>query len=587
MWPGQPAASTACAVPGRPGRHLCRRDHGRKGQASVRLGAQAFRRQRVQAYDRHLRRRRALHGPQGRGRQEVLRHAQGGRVVNARSDCRRPRADGAVLDSPGESRRLRAAAVRRRTGADRSDTWILWTAAQNQITTETMRRAFACTTRDGGTSRYSPHGLIAGCRPHQNAVRLDESRRMHRRAERIDRGSVDEAGQECAARAGPVRDGPDRRGSPGGAALAHSAADQDTNDRPPGGGTMTRAIQIGGALLLAALIAGCGGLTPAEEEHPPVEQPVDAPVPTEIAPERETEPVEVSLHVPDEVPEEAVRRFSRASASDDAGSGGIHSSVSTVQEGESFRLMVRFSGPTPINGTCAIKMVDTSGHVMADATAEANGFDASTTLIETVDDNEVTADRSITATLSSCDLGEVDYTIGEPNSVTVAVRDHDPAGGTQTVPGGAPIGIGPPEPEDDEEPWIRGDHTATIGSLSAEWEGITVVVRASVSISPALPELPVPDHGAEPNRHTGQYSIKTSWTYVEPDGTKTYRTKTLGLRSGGSVSLVMSSGVPAGTKVRVSLDTFSEWFFTGTGWGGTSGCRTTEATRSVHRRARR
>ena len=37
---------------------------------------------------------------------------------------------------------------------------------------------------------------------------------------------------------------------------------------------MTRAIQIGGALLLAALIAGCGGLTPAEEERP-VEQPVD------------------------------------------------------------------------------------------------------------------------------------------------------------------------------------------------------------------------------------------------------------------------------------------------------------------------
>ena len=321
---------------------------------------------------------------------------------------------------------------------------------------------------------------------------------------------------------------------------------------------MTRAIQIGGALLLAALIAGCGGLTPAEEERP-VEQPVDELVPTE-------EPVEVSLHVPEEVSEEAVRQFRRASASDDAGSGGIHSSVSTVQEGESFRLMVRFSGPTPISGTCAITLRDTSEHVMADATAEANGFDASTTLIETVDDDEVTTSRSITATLSSCDLGEVDYTIGEPNSVTVAVRDHDPAGGTQTVPGGAPIGITPPE--DGEEPWIPGHHTATIGSLSAEWDGITVVVRGSVSISPALPTLPVPDRGAEPNRHTGQYSIETSWTYVEPDGTKTYRTKTLGLRSGGSVSLVMSSGVPAGTRVRVSLDAFSELFFTGTGGGG-------------------
>ena len=319
---------------------------------------------------------------------------------------------------------------------------------------------------------------------------------------------------------------------------------------------MTRAIQLGGALLLAALIAGCGGLTPAEKERP-----VEQPVPTEVAPERETEPVEVSLHVPEEVSEEAVRRFSRASASDDAGSGGIHSSVSTVQEGESFRLMVRFSGPTPISGTCAITLGDTGGHVMADATAEANGFDASTTLIETVDDDEVTTSRSITATLASCDLGEVDYTIGEPNSVTVAVRDHDPAGGTQTVPGGVPIGITPPE--DGEEQWIPGHHTATTGALSAEWEGITVVIRGSVSISPALPILPVPDHGAEPNRHTGQYSIKTSWTYIEPDGTKTYRTKYLGLRSGNSVSVVMSLGVPAGTKVRVSLDTFSEWFFIG------------------------
>ena len=93
------------------------------------------------------------------------------------------------------------------------------------------------------------------------------------------------------------------------------------------------------AIGMAAVLIGCGGLTPAEEEHPPVERP---------------ERVEVSLHVdrPDESPEKAAAQFRRASASDDAGSGGIHSSVGTVQEGESFRLMVRFSGTTPLSGTC-------------------------------------------------------------------------------------------------------------------------------------------------------------------------------------------------------------------------------------------
>ena len=90
----------------------------------------------------------------------------------------------------------------------------------------------------------------------------------------------------------------------------------------------------------------------------------------------------VSLHVdrPDE-PEAAasLRQATRQASGDDAGSGGIHSSVTTMQEGESFRLMVRFTGTVPVAGTCTITLADSGGHTMADATA----------------------------TLASCDLGDV------------------------------------------------------------------------------------------------------------------------------------------------------------------------------------
>ena len=308
------------------------------------------------------------------------------------------------------------------------------------------------------------------------------------------------------------------------------------------------------AIGMAAVLIGCGGLTPAEDEQPPVERP---------------ERVEVSLHVdrPDESPEQAAAQFSRASASDDAGSGGIHSSVSTVQEGESFRLMVRFSGTTPINGTCTITMVDTGGHVMADATAEANGFDASTDLIATVDDDKVTTSRSITATLASCDLGEVEYTIGEPNSVAVSVRDHDPDTGTQTVPEGVPIGITPLEREPEEPEWVPRTHTASIGSGSAVWERYlfgghefkTVRVSATVSFSPSLPSLPV----SEEEGHTGQYIVQVGWTIVKSDGTKRYGSGGGGLSSGSSVGVHTDEYLPDGGEVRVSLDAFAELYYTG------------------------
>ena len=113
--------------------------------------------------------------------------------------------------------------------------------------------------------------------------------------------------------------------------------------------------------------------------------PEDLAAPPEIVepqPEPEPERVVVSLHVdrPDE-PEAAasLRQATRQASGDDAGSGGIHSSVTTMQEGESFRLMVRFTGTVPVAGTCTITLADSGGHTMADATA----------------------------TLASCDLGDV------------------------------------------------------------------------------------------------------------------------------------------------------------------------------------
>ena len=110
-------------------------------------------------------------------------------------------------------------------------------------------------------------------------------------------------------------------------------------------------------------------------------------------------PVAVSLHI--ESAEESASRRLRAAT---AGDTGLHASVNTLQEGQAFRLFVRFSGTTPIDGTCTIALVDSSGHDMDDVTAAADGFDANTDLITTVDDDEVTTDRTITATLSTCDL---------------------------------------------------------------------------------------------------------------------------------------------------------------------------------------
>jgi len=345
----------------------------------------------------------------------------------------------------------------------------------------------------------------------------------------------------------------------------------------------TLAVLLGVALTvaMAACSAAVGGGTDApaadtaptpepgaepEREPVPETQPTPEPEP-EIQPE--PEPVEVKLYVEglENEPEAEPQRLDRL-ASSDAGDGGLHPSVASVQEGESFRLMVRFSGTTPIDGTCTITLVDSGGHPMADVTATANGFDASTDLIATVDDDAVTTDRTITATLASCDL-EVAYTIGTPNTASVAVRDHDPVQGTQTTAGSTPVGIAPPSTGPSAPAWTKGSHTATAGGLAAEWkatqgEWTTVGVALTVNFSPPLPSLAqfAGDSGG-PNRHTGQYTVEVNFTLAMPDGTKQYPVRRQAFGGGSSMTVSFARALPAGTQVRASLDAFGELFFRG------------------------
>lgn len=337
--------------------------------------------------------------------------------------------------------------------------------------------------------------------------------------------------------------------------------------------TVATLLGVALTVAMAACSAAVGGRTdaPAADTAPTPEpaaerEPEPEPEP-EIQPE--AEPVEVKLYVEglEDEPEAEPRRRYRL-ASSDAGAGGLHPSVASVQEGESFRLMVRFSGTTPIEGTCTITLVDSGGHTMADVTATANGFDASTDLIATVDDDSVTTDRTITATLASCDLG-VAYTIGTPNTASVAVRDHDPVQGTQTAAGSTPVGIAPPSSGPSAPAWTRGSHTATAGGLTAEWrasqgEWTSVGVALTVNFSPSLPSLAqfAGESGAH-SYHTGQYTVEVNFTVMKPDGTKEYPVRRQAFGGGSSMTVGFDRALPAGTEVRASLDAFAELFFRG------------------------
>ena len=321
----------------------------------------------------------------------------------------------------------------------------------------------------------------------------------------------------------------------------------------------------GPALAAALMMAACSGTTPlgspaaGDQPHetedtaaaPEETTAAEAPEETAAAPVPVT--VRLDIAAAADVDQAArgttsARRLFSTDDEDEQGAdseGSLVPSTAIVTEGGQFRLMVRFDGTIPIRGTCTISLSDSGGHAMADVTATANGFDASTELITVEDDDEVTDDRTITATLVSCDLPEIDsYEIGEPNTAAVLVRDHDPVQGTGGVPA-APWQQPPPEPEPE---WTPVSATATLSASST----FSACWSVSVNVSPSLPALPDPD---------ASYSVEINFTVVFPDGRDPeYAIIKQAFNSGGgtSRSICARSSWPAGTSVRASLDAFHE-----------------------------
>ena len=144
--------------------------------------------------------------------------------------------------------------------------------------------------------------------------------------------------------------------------------------------------------------------------------------------------------------------------------GSLVPSTAIVTEGGQFRLMVRFDGTIPIRGTCTISLSDSGGHAMSDVTATANGFDASTELITVVDDDAVTDDRTITATLVSCDLPTSTATrSGNRTRPRSWFATMIPVQGTGGVPSATWQQQPPPEPAPD---WTPVNATATLSASS-------------------------------------------------------------------------------------------------------------------------
>ena len=324
----------------------------------------------------------------------------------------------------------------------------------------------------------------------------------------------------------------------------------------------------GPALAAALMMAACSGTTPlgspaaGDQPHETEETAADTAAATEEttateAPEETAAapvPVTVRLDIAAAADvgqatrgsSAAWRLFSTDDEEEGADSeGSLVPSTAIVTEGGQFRLMVRFDGTIPIRGTCTISLSDSGGHAMSDVTATANGFDASTELITVVDDDEVTDDRTITATLVSCDLPDIDsYVIGEPNTAAVLVRDHDPVQGTGGVPS-APWQQPAPEPAPE---WTPVSATATLSASST----FSACWSVSVNVSPSLPALPDPD---------GSYSIEINYSVVFPDGRDPQYgiiRQAFGSGGGTSRSICARPSWPAGTSVRASLDAFHE-----------------------------
>ena len=92
----------------------------------------------------------------------------------------------------------------------------------------------------------------------------------------------------------------------------------------------------------------------------------------------------------------------------------------TVREGSSFRVRVRFEGIVPDEGGCTLTASDTNGYT-ATKQANANGYDA-TVVFSTEHDNAYDSDRYVEVTIQSCNLPGLVFEIDEDNnSVRVEV----------------------------------------------------------------------------------------------------------------------------------------------------------------------
>ena len=63
--------------------------------------------------------------------------------------------------------------------------------------------------------------------------------------------------------------------------------------------------------------------------------------------------------------------------------------------------------------------------------------------------------------------------------------------------------------------------------------------------------------------HTGAYTVEVNFTAVLPDDTKHYAVRRQTFGGGSSMSVSTYQALPAGTRVRASLDAFAELLFVG------------------------
>ena len=244
------------------------------------------------------------------------------------------------------------------------------------------------------------------------------------------------------------------------------------------------------ALFLVALIVGCSGAArvPTEPEAAPESQPeaaetgtADQPVPVAATGTPQADPPEATPPATGgstPPPQNATETVVSLSA------------VSSVREGGSFRVVVAFAGSSPVQGGCDLTVVDSHGDNWT-VRIDAN-FDSST--IPVAHDNADDAGRTVTVTINSCDLPDLEgagitVLIGQPKSISVEV-----------------ITAGPVEPDPNTYEFnltgVAWDTELTYGSQGEEYMTADIIG----TISNALPW-----DGLLQYEYTDSYSGTTEW----------------------------------------------------------------------------